>query len=78
VEKKSFEVQYVCLKAKIFEIRVQHLNPRLLAYHIHKHMQFQWADLWILKLRLGFIRFQNKGTLLLTHINLIALGGSFA
>jgi len=27
--KKSFEVQYVCLKAKIFEIRVQHLNSRL-------------------------------------------------
>ena len=77
--KKSFEVPYVCLRAKIFELRVRHLNPRLPAYHIHKHTQFQWADLlWILKPRQGFIRFQNKGTLLFTHIYLIALGGSFA
>ena len=55
------------------------LNPRLPAYHIHKQMQFQWADLlWILKLRQGFIRSQNKGTLLFTHVYLIALDGSFA
>jgi hypothetical protein len=36
--KKSFEVKYVCLKAKIFEIRVQHLNPKTAGIsHPQKH-----------------------------------------